>query len=186
MNPLPPSPQRGFETHFRQCRRARRPSWAARAPKNWATQIVDELYYAVYIAVGRPAKSKLARGAIQRSLTRPRLTARRGRLHWGSRRRYCNDRFTEGFRMPALCRGTGPDGAGVRKPRKEETAGRKRRGLVGGELWGFEGRGRIAGAVAGAGGSHSYRWARRRRACSIASIRGPGVSPAPGEGLRTV
>src|ERR1700691_2205982 len=81
--------------------------------------------------------------------------------------------------------GTGR-GAGVRKPRKEETAGRKRRGLVGRELWGFEGRGRIAGGAAGAGGSHSYRWERRRRACSIASIRGPGVSPAPGEGLRTV
>src|ERR1700733_1554235 len=28
-------------------------------------------------------------------------------------------------------------GAGVRKPRKEETAGRKRRGLAGRELWGF-------------------------------------------------
>jgi hypothetical protein len=25
-------------------------------------------------------------------------------------RRFCDDRFTEGFRMPALCRRTGPDG----------------------------------------------------------------------------
>src|ERR1700722_19875839 len=92
----------------------------------------------------------------------------------------------KGFGCRPFADARGPTGAGVRKPRKEETAGRKRRGLVGGELWGFEGRGRIAGAVAGAGGSHSYRWARRRRACSIASIRGPGVSPAPGEGLRMV
>src|SRR5271169_1639408 len=92
----------------------------------------------------------------------------------------------KGFGCRPFAEARGPTGAGVRKPRKEETAGRKRRGLVGGELWGFEGRGRIAGAAAGAGGSHSYRWERRRRACSIASIRGPGVSPAPGEGLRTV
>src|SRR5580704_15953789 len=68
----------------------------------------------------------------------------------------------KGFGCRPFVEARGPTGAGVRKPRKEETAGRKRRGLVGGELWGFEGRGRIAGAVAGAGGSHSYRWARRR------------------------
>ena len=52
--------------------------------------------------------------------------------------------------MAALCRraGTGR-GAGVRKPRKEETAGRKRRGLAGRDLWGFWGRGRIAHVAAG-------------------------------------
>jgi len=33
---------------------------------------------------------------------------------------FCDRRLNEGFRMPALCRRTGPDGAGVRKPRKEE------------------------------------------------------------------
>jgi len=43
-------------------------------------------------------------------------------------------------------------GAGVRKPRKEETAGRKRRGLVGRDLWGLEGRVRIARVAARAGG----------------------------------
>ena len=44
-------------------------------------------------------------------------------------------------------------GAGVRKPPKEETAGRKGRCLVGRDLWGFEDRGRLAcasgAAVAG-------------------------------------
>jgi hypothetical protein len=44
--------------------------------------------------------------------------------------------------------GTGR-GAGVRKPRKEETAGRKRRGLAGRDLWRFWGRGRIAQVAAG-------------------------------------
>jgi len=48
-------------------------------------------------------------------------------------------------------------GAGVRNPRKEETAERKGRGLVGRDLWGFEGRGRIARVVAGAGGAQCYR-----------------------------
>jgi hypothetical protein len=52
--------------------------------------------------------------------------------------------------MPALARalmqGCGL-WAGVRKPPREETAGRKRRGLVGCELWGFVGRGRIAGLL---------------------------------------
>ena len=46
----------------------------------------------------------------------------------------------EGFRTPALCGRWGGRGAGVRKPPKEETAGRK--GPFGGrDLWGFEGRG---------------------------------------------
>src|ERR1700727_2503432 len=94
--------------------------------------------------------------------------------------------------MAALLKGFGcrpfADARGRRGPAFESLVRRKPRGgrgAVGGELWGFEGRGRIAGAAVGAGGSHSYRWERRRRACSIASIRGPGVSPAPGEGLRT-
>ncbi len=42
-----------------------------------------------------------------------------------------NGSFTEGFRTAALCRRGGFNGAGVRKPRKGETAGRKGRGLVG-------------------------------------------------------
>jgi hypothetical protein len=45
--------------------------------------------------------------------------------------------------------------AGVRKPPKEETAGRK--GWLGRNLWGFEGRGRIAHVAAGAGGGPSCR-----------------------------
>src|SRR5208337_3019409 len=57
--------------------------------------------------------------------------------------------------------------------------------LVGRDLWGFESRGRIARVAAGAGGAQSYRRERRRRACSIARIRGSGVSAALGEGLRT-
>ena len=72
----------------------------------------------------------------------------------------CHLRCTEGFRMPAPCAGASSGtggGAGGRKPRKEETAGRKGRGLVGRDLWGFEGRGRIARAAAGAGGGPSDR-----------------------------
>ena len=43
----------------------------------------------------------------------------------------CNVRNTEGFRTPALCRcAVTGRGAGGGKSRKEETAGRKRRGVV--------------------------------------------------------
>ena len=70
----------------------------------------------------------------------------------------CYVRYTEGFRTPALGRRAGPGaGAGVRKPRKGETAGRKRRGLAGRDLWGFEGRGRIADVAAGAEGGRRCR-----------------------------
>ena len=63
-----------------------------------------------------------------------------------------NVRFTEGFRTAALCRrvGTGR-GAGVRKPRKEETAGRKRRALAG----------RTYGDFRVADGSPMWRWGWR-------------------------
>jgi hypothetical protein len=96
-----------------------------------------------------------------------------------------NVRFTEGFRTAALCRraGTGR-GAGVRKPRKEETAGRKRRGLAGRDLWGFWGRGRIADVAAGVEGSRCYRQERTRRAFSGARMRAVGVGAAAGESLR--
>jgi hypothetical protein len=79
--------------------------------------------------------------------------------------------------------GTGR-GAGVRKPRKEETAGRKRRGLAGRELWGFWGRGGIAHVVAGVEGGRCYREERTRRAFSGARMRAAGVGAAAGESLR--
>lgn len=89
-----------------------------------------------------------------------------------------------GFRTAALCRraGTGR-GAGVRKPRKEETAGRKRRGLAGRELWGFWGRGGIAHVAAGVEGGRCYREERTRRAFSGARMRAAGVGAAAGERL---
>jgi hypothetical protein len=97
----------------------------------------------------------------------------------------CNGSKTEGFRTLALCRcvGTGR-GAGVRKPRKEETAGRKRRGLAGRELWGFWGRGRVAHVAAGVEGSRCYRQERTRRAFSGVRMRAAGVGAAAGESLR--
>src|SRR4029077_12862054 len=96
-----------------------------------------------------------------------------------------DDRCTEGFRTPALCRRAGTwRGAGVRKPRKEETAGRKRRGLAGRELWGFWGRGGIAHVVAGVEGGRCYREERTRRAFSGARMRAAGVGAAAGESLR--
>ena len=64
----------------------------------------------------------------------------------------CYVRNTGGFRTAPLCRRAGRGGgrgAGVRKPRKEETPGRKRRGLAGRNLWGFCGRGRSAYVAAG-------------------------------------
>jgi hypothetical protein len=68
-----------------------------------------------------------------------------------------NVRLTEGFRTAALCRRAGIGrGAGVRKPRKEETAGRKRRVLAGRDLWGFWGRGRIAHVAAEVESSRCY------------------------------
>jgi hypothetical protein len=96
-----------------------------------------------------------------------------------------NVRFTEGFRTPALCRraGTGR-GAGVRKPRKEETAERKRRGLAGRELWGFWGRGGIAHVAAEVEGGRCYREERTRRAFSGARMRAAGVYAAAGESLQ--
>ncbi len=91
-------------------------------------------------------------------------------------------RFTEGFRTPALGRRAGPGaGAGVRKPRKGETAGRKRRGLAGRDLWGFEGRGRIADVAAGAKGGRRCRRERTRRAFSGARMRAAGMGAASGE-----
>ena len=67
----------------------------------------------------------------------------------GVHRRSAMSASLKGFGCRPFADARGPTGAGVRKPRKEETAGRKRRGLVGGELWGFEGRGRIAGGGCG-------------------------------------
>jgi hypothetical protein len=97
-----------------------------------------------------------------------------------------NVRFTAGFRTAALCRraGTGR-GAGVRKPRKEEIAGRKGRGLAGRDLWGFWGRGRVAHVAAGVEGSLCYRQERTRRAFSGARMRAAGVGAAAGESLRS-
>jgi hypothetical protein len=87
--------------------------------------------------------------------------------------------------MPALCRRAGAGrGARLRKPRKEETAGRKRRGSAGRELWGFEGRGRIGHMAAGAGYSRCWRRKRTRRAFSGARARAAGVGAAAGESLR--
>ena len=89
-----------------------------------------------------------------------------------------------GFRTPALCRRAGTArGAGVRKPRKEETAGRKRRGSAWRDLWGFWGRGGIAHGAAGEGG-RCYREERTRRAFSGARMRAAGAGEAAGERLR--
>src|SRR3984957_19740787 len=94
-----------------------------------------------------------------------------------------NVRFTEGFRTAAPCRraGTGR-GAGVRKPRKGETAGRKRRGLAGRVLWGFWGRGRIAQVAAGVEGSRCCGQERTRRAFSGARMRAAGGGGGGGGG----
>ena len=58
---------------------------------------------------------------------------------------------------------------------KEETAGRKRRGLAGRELWGFWGRGGIAHVAAGLESGRCYREERTRRAFSGARMRAAGV-----------
>ena len=75
-------------------------------------------------------------------------------------------------------------GAGVRKPRKEETAGRKRCWLVGRDLWGFEDRGRSADVSAEPSGAQSCRREHRRRACSVVRRCGFGVGVTLGAGLR--
>jgi hypothetical protein len=90
----------------------------------------------------------------------------------------------EGFGCRPLCRCAGAErGAGVRKPRKEETAGRKSRGLAGRELWGFEGRGRIGHMAAGAGCGQCWRRERTRRAFLGARMRAAAVGAAAGESL---
>ena len=75
-------------------------------------------------------------------------------------------------------------GAGVRKPRKGETAGRKRRGLGGRDLWGFEGRGRIGHVAAGTEGGRCGRRERTRRAFLGTRMPAAGVGAAAGESLR--
>jgi hypothetical protein len=52
--------------------------------------------------------------------------------------------LVKGFGRRPLQDGRGGSGAGVRKPLKEETAGRKGRRLVGRDLWSFYDRGRLA------------------------------------------
>ena len=51
-------------------------------------------------------------------------------------------------------------GVGVRKPPKDETAGRIWRSWVGGDLWGFEGHGRIAQVAVGAEAGVLAVWAK--------------------------
>ena len=80
---------------------------------------------------------------------------RRRRPALGARARM--SRKVKGFDAGPLADGRARSGAGVRKPPKEETAGRKGRGLVGRELWGFEDRGRLGRVGAGAGGAQSWR-----------------------------
>ena len=63
---------------------------------------------------------------------------------------------------------------GVRKPPKEETAGRK--GSRGRDLWGFAGRGRSAGVGPEAAGRRLRRSEGRWRACSIVQMRGLSAS----------
>ena len=65
-------------------------------------------------------------------------------------------------------------GAGVRKPPKEETAGRK--GSGGRDLWGFAGRGWSAGVGPEAVGRRLRRSEGRWRACSIVPMRGLSAS----------
>ncbi len=76
-------------------------------------------------------------------------------------------------------------GAGVRKPPKEETAGRKGRCVAGRALWGFEARGRLAFVAAVGGGARSLRRNRRRRTCLIAEMHGFGAGAAVGGGRAT-
>ena len=91
-----------------------------------------------------------------------------------------------GFRTPAPCGdGRAGSGAGVRKPPKEETAGRKGRRLVGRgpmEILGSQtaGVGRRGGWCV-----QSWRRDRRRQACLVARLRGPGAGAAVGGGLAT-
>jgi hypothetical protein len=47
--------------------------------------------------------------------------------------------------------------------------------LVWRDLWGFEGRGRLVCVAAGVSGVQSCRRERRRRACSVARMRGRGA-----------
>ena len=119
---------------------------------------------------------------------RPRVRRRKATVRSCPTHSRCNPAMSaslKGFgRRPfAGDAGTGR-GAGVRKPRKEETAGRKRRGLAGRELWGFWGRGGIAHVVAGVEGGRCYREERTRRAFSGARMRAAGVGAAAGESLR--
>ena len=77
----------------------------------------------------------------------------------------------EGFgRRPFADGGTGA-GAGVRKPPKEETAGRL--GTVWrARLWGFVSGGRSSSKASATGGGGCFRLKRRRAACSMAAMRG--------------
>ena len=64
--------------------------------------------------------------------------------------------------------------AGVQKPPKEETAGRK--GSSGRDLWGFAGRGRSAEVGPEAAERRLRRSEGRWRACSIVQMRGLSAS----------
>ena len=80
----------------------------------------------------------------------------------------------------------GLDGAGVRKPPKDETAGRIWRCRVGPDLWGFEGRGRVARVVAGAVVVETEGFGRRRRVWSRLDVTELGRMTALRGGARTV
>src|SRR6185437_9592320 len=83
----------------------------------------------------------------------------------------CAARFGEGFRSPAPCRrvmrALGP--AFESLPRRKPRGGRA---LLGRELWGFAGGGRLACDAAVASDGESWRRNRRRRRFSITELRG--------------
>jgi len=99
---------------------------------------------------------------------------------------HLNSRFGEGFRTPAPCGGgCAGSGAGVRKPPKEETAGRKRRcfaGAIYGDLSvasgsnGLFGSGLATGGLGERGGSGPVRSPRR---CGVTRWRLPEEERRP-------
>jgi hypothetical protein len=77
----------------------------------------------------------------------------------------------EGFGRRPLTRRRAGSGAGVRKPPREETAGRL--GTVWrARLWGFVGRGRRSSEASATRGGRCFRRKRRRLASLIAAMRG--------------
>ena len=92
--------------------------------------------------------------------------------------------MVKGFGRRPLADGRAESGAGVRKPPKEETAGRK--GAVWrARLWGFEGRGRLSSEASAADDAGCFQRKRRRRTFSKATMRGSEALASVEGGLAT-